>query len=168
MVTRVGLGDRLPQLWEGAEVRYKPHDRYHNDLNRALHEWFQEFGTAINNIITTGIAGITTKDEGVTVGTAAGVTTLDFVGAGVTATGAGATATITIPGGSGVTDASFLVLGLHAGLSAERVATAETNISFVDTGANGTLTISAKDVSGNGTLTTLGLIMAIHHGWAYP
>ena len=42
---------------------------------------------------------ITTKDEGSTLST--GVTTLDFVGAGVTASGAGATATVTIPGGTG-------------------------------------------------------------------
>jgi hypothetical protein len=42
---------------------------------------------------------ITTKDEGTTLST--GVTTLDFVGAGVTASGAGATTTITIPGGAG-------------------------------------------------------------------
>src|SRR5882672_2198129 len=44
------------------------------------------------------IAGtaLTTKDEGSTLSSA--VTTLDFVGAGVTASGAGATTTITIPG----------------------------------------------------------------------
>lgn len=42
---------------------------------------------------------ITTKDEGSTLSST--VTTLDFVGAGVTASGAGATTTVTIPGGSG-------------------------------------------------------------------
>ena len=41
---------------------------------------------------------ITVKDEGVTQSTT--VTTLDFVGAGVTASGAGATETITISGSS--------------------------------------------------------------------
>jgi len=65
-----------------------------------------------------GIAGITVQEEGVTVGTPAGITTINYVGAGATATGAGAVATITIPGG--------------------------------------------------GIGTNLGLIMAIHHGWAYP
>jgi len=42
---------------------------------------------------------ITVKDEGTTQSTI--VTTLDFTGAGVTASGAGATATINIPGGAG-------------------------------------------------------------------
>jgi hypothetical protein len=42
---------------------------------------------------------ITTQDEGSTLSST--VTTLNFVGAGVTAAGAGATTTITIPGGSG-------------------------------------------------------------------
>jgi len=42
---------------------------------------------------------ITTKDEGSTLST--GVTTLDFTGAGVTASGAGATTTVNIPGGGG-------------------------------------------------------------------
>lgn len=49
----------------------------------------------------TGVPGVggsmTTKDEGSTLSTT--VTALDFVGAGVTASGAGATTTITIPGG---------------------------------------------------------------------
>lgn len=44
---------------------------------------------------------------------------------------------------SGVTDASFLVLGTHADLTAERVLTAGSNISFTDTGAGGTLTINS-------------------------
>jgi hypothetical protein len=50
---------------------------------------------------TLGTAGgsLTVEDEGTPLATAA--TTLDFVGAGVTATGAGADKTITIPGGSG-------------------------------------------------------------------
>lgn len=44
-------------------------------------------------------ATITTKDEGGTLSST--VTTLDFVGAGVTASGAGATTTVTIPGAFG-------------------------------------------------------------------
>lgn len=44
--------------------------------------------------------GVTVADEGTPLSTTA--TTLDFVGAGVTATGSGATKTITIPGGSGI------------------------------------------------------------------
>lgn len=44
--------------------------------------------------------GVTVEDEGTPLATAA--TTLDFVGAGVTATGTGATKTITIPGGTSI------------------------------------------------------------------
>ncbi len=48
----------------------------------------------------TGISsGITVQDEGSALSTAA--TTLDFVGAGVTASGTGASKTITVPGGGG-------------------------------------------------------------------
>ena len=39
--------------------------------------------------------GLTLQEEGVTVGTAAGITTINFVGAGATATAVGATATVT-------------------------------------------------------------------------
>lgn len=46
-------------------------------------------------------------------------------------------------GGGAPVDASYLTLGLNAILTSERVLTAGTNITFVDTGANGTLTISA-------------------------
>lgn len=48
-----------------------------------------------------GISGITVQDEGTPLTTAA--TTLNFTGAGVTATGSGATKTIDIPGSSGGT-----------------------------------------------------------------
>lgn len=51
---------------------------------------------------STSGGAITTQEEGVIL--SATVNTLDFVGAGVTASGAGATTTITIPGGgSGLT-----------------------------------------------------------------
>jgi hypothetical protein len=56
---------------------------------------------------------ITTKDEGSTLSST--VTTLDFTGAGVTASGGGATTTIDIPGGSGaLTLLSSNVLGSAA------------------------------------------------------
>ncbi len=52
--------------------------------------------SSIGNVAISGVPGtITTKDEGTTLSTA--VTTLNFVGAGVTATGAGATTLVTIP-----------------------------------------------------------------------
>jgi hypothetical protein len=53
-----------------------------------------------------GTGGITVEDEGTPLSTTA--TTLDFVGSGVTATGTGATKTITIPGGSGSFDEDWL------------------------------------------------------------
>jgi hypothetical protein len=46
-----------------------------------------------------GSSAITTQDEGSTLSTT--VTTLNFTGAGVSASGAGATTTINIPGGAG-------------------------------------------------------------------
>jgi hypothetical protein len=52
----------------------------------------------------TGVGGsMTVEDEGTPLAT--GATTLDFVGAGVTASGTGAEKTITIPGGGGVPSA---------------------------------------------------------------
>jgi hypothetical protein len=49
----------------------------------------------------------------------------------------------TAGGGSAPVGAQYLVLASDATLTAERVLTAGTGISFVDTGANGTLTINA-------------------------
>jgi hypothetical protein len=53
-----------------------------------------------------GIAGITVKNEGTQLGTAASVDTLNFTGAGVTATRAGSTVTVNVPGAA--------VAGYHA------------------------------------------------------
>lgn len=55
-------------------------------------------------------AGITVEDEGVPLATLA--STLDFVGAGVTASGAGATKTITIPGASAASLATLTDVSL--------------------------------------------------------
>lgn len=54
-----------------------------------------EFGAA-------GSSGVTVQDEGTPLATAG--TTLNFVGAGVTASGTGATKTVTIPGGAAALD----------------------------------------------------------------
>jgi hypothetical protein len=62
---------------------------------------------------------LTTKDEGSTLST--GVTILDFVGAGVVASGAGATTTITIGGG-----------GTFAGVRVNRSTTQSVNSGSVD------------------------------------
>ncbi len=74
---------------------------------------------------------------------------MDAAGAVQAATGGG--------GGGAPTGASYLTLGLDGGLTAERVLTAGTNITFVDTGANGTLTINA---SGGGSGLTQPQVMA--------
>lgn len=64
-----------------------------------------------SDIDHTGITGVggalTVEDEGTPLAT--GATTLDFVGAGVTASGTGAEKTITIPGGSGIIAYDFNV-----------------------------------------------------------
>ena len=63
-----------------------------------------------NRILDVAGGEITVQDEGVALSTAA--STLDFVGAGVTASGTGATKTITIPGGgSGTTVANGHISG---------------------------------------------------------
>ena len=56
--------------------------------------------TALVFVQFAGAASITIKDEGSSLATAA--TSIDFVGAGVTASGAGAAKTITIPGGAAI------------------------------------------------------------------
>jgi hypothetical protein len=56
-----------------------------------------------------GSGTITTKDEGSTL--SAGVTTIDFVGAGVTASGAGATTTVTIPGAGSIASVTGVLSG---------------------------------------------------------
>lgn len=57
----------------------------------------------------TGLGGITVQDEGVALANQA--TGLNFVGAGVTATGAGATKTVTVPGGVAVQDEGVALAG---------------------------------------------------------
>lgn len=58
---------------------------------------------------------------------------------------AGAVQTLGAGGGGGApTNATYLTLSLNGSLTSERVLTAGTGISFVDTGANGTLTINAS------------------------
>lgn len=59
-------------------------------------------------------------------------------------------------GGGAPAGASYLTLALDATLTAERVLTAGTNITFVDTGANGTLTISAASASWTETEVDFG------------
>jgi hypothetical protein len=59
----------------------------------------QSNGSAWSDYFSGGAAGITVQDEGSALATAG--TTLNFTGAGVTASGTGATKTVNIPGGGG-------------------------------------------------------------------
>ena len=97
-------------------------------------------------------------DEGILVDPA--VTTLDFIGAGVTASSAGAGAVdVTIPGGGGgaPVDAEYVVLSLDGTLTDERVLTAGTGLALVDAGAGSTVTLSVDatlaEILGNGNAT---------------
>lgn len=64
----------------------------------------------------------------------------------------------TVAGGSAAPNsASYLTLGLDAGLTSERVLTAGTNVSFTDGGAGSTLTINAASPP-NATTGVAGLI----------
>lgn len=70
---------------------------------------------------------------------------------------AGAVQSISGGGGGAPVGASYLTLAVNATLTSERVLTAGTNITFVDTGAGGTLTINA---SGGGSGLSQPQVMA--------
>jgi hypothetical protein len=105
-----------------------------------------------------GAGAIAIYDEGILIDAAA--TTIDFIGAGVTASSAGpGLVDVTIPGGGGgaPVDAEYVVLALNATLTNERVLTAGTGISIVDGGAGSTVTLSVDatlaEILGNGNST---------------
>jgi hypothetical protein len=88
-----------------------------------------------------GAGGVDTQDEGGSIDTPA--TTINFVGAGVTATGGAGTTTVTIPGGSGV-DTQEEGVGVD---------TPATTLNFVGagvtaTGGAGTTTVTISGGSG--------------------
>jgi len=88
-----------------------------------------------------GGGAITTQDEGVTLSST--VTTLDFVGSGVTASGAGATTTVTIP--SGLDDFSFN--NWRYAVAAHSNATSWTQLGVVTTTSGGTLAVGTISAS---------------------
>jgi hypothetical protein len=105
-----------------------------------------------------GGGAIAIYDEGVLIDAAA--TTIDFIGAGVTASSAGPGAVdVTIPGGGGgaPVNAEYLVLSADATLTDERVFTAGTGIAVVDGGAGGNFTVSVDatlaEILANGNST---------------
>jgi hypothetical protein len=93
--------------------------------------------------------GVTVEDEGTPLATTA--TTLDFVGAGVTASGTGAEKTITIPGGSGITIQD----------EGTPLSTAATTLDFVGSGVTASGTGATKTItitSGTGPGTELDYV----------
>ena len=71
-----------------------------------------------------GINGITIKEEGTNVGTATSITSINFVGSGVTATGTGSEATVTITavaggGGGGISTTGFGTYTASAGVETQ-------------------------------------------------
>jgi hypothetical protein len=95
-----------------------------------------------------GGAGVTVQDEGTPLTTTA--TTLDFVGAGVTATGAGATKTITIPGGSGI-----VVQDEGSPLTTDATTLDFVGAGVTATGSGATKTITIPGASASGALVLL-------------
>jgi hypothetical protein len=109
-------------------------------------------------------AAVTTKDEGVTLST--GVTTFDFVGAGVTASGAGATTTVTIPGSSGApVDATYVVMSLNGTLTNERRLQVTGAASLTDGGANADATINVPGAGSAGSQFNWGKFIAGQAMW---
>ena len=91
-----------------------------------------------------GGSSLTVQDEGSALSTAA--TTLNFVGAGVTASGTGATKTITISGGG---SSSLSVKDEGSALS-----TAATTLNFVGAGVTATGSGAEKTITISGTGST--------------
>jgi hypothetical protein len=113
----------------------------------------------IPTVNSVGAGGtIATQDEGISIDPAA--TTLNFVGAGVTATDAGSNVTtVTIPGGSGApVDAEYVVMSLNGTLTNERRLQATTPIVLTDGGANADATLTHATA---GTAGTYGSATAI-------
>ncbi len=109
-------------------------------------EQYRQNGKFLPNIVDTNVAlaapdAITTQDEGVTVGTPAGVTTLNFAGAGVTAVAAGVTTTVTIPGGiQGITtQEESVTTGTAGGVTTLNFA--GTGVTAVGVGSATTVTV---------------------------
>lgn len=85
-----------------------------------------------------GGSALTVKDEGSTLDPA--VTSIDFVGGGVTATNASHAVTVTVPLKAPL-GASYVTLGTDADLTSERVLTGSSNVTVTDAGAGSTVTL---------------------------
>ena len=98
-------------------------------------QWVADEFTRISSILSEGVG---VQDEGVDLGTGE---TLNFVGAGVDATGTGATKTITIPGGGS---------GITVEDEGTPLSTLATTLDFVGDGVTATGTGSTKTITVNG------------------
>jgi hypothetical protein len=92
------------------------------------------------------VPGVAVEDDGVFVGTRSRFNFVSGSNATLTVTDTGDKLNVQVDASAAgaPVGASYLVLGLDGTLTSERVLTAGTNVSFVDTGANGTLTINAS------------------------
>ncbi len=90
-----------------------------------------------------GAGGVNTQDEGIAVDTPA--TTINFVGAGVTATGGAGTTTVTIPGGSGIAGITLKEEGSTVGTAAgiTSIDVVGTLATATGAGAAGTITLAS-------------------------
>jgi hypothetical protein len=116
-------------------------------------------GYAINGIGagTSGISGITIRDEGVTIGSANAVTSINFVGSSVTSIGTGAGVTVIISSGLG-TDTNIETTGIITA-SKVRVGSATTFVEDLVVQGNaritGILTIGTASITIDGNSNTL-------------
>ena len=104
--------------------------------------------TVTINSSASGISGVAVQDEGSALATAA--TTLNFVGAGVTATGTGATKVITIPGGGDANQNAFSNVAVAGQTTIEADSTTDT----LNIAAGSNITITTDD--GTDTVTISG------------
>ena len=99
---------------------------------------------------------ITVQEEGSSLSTAA--TTLNFTGAGATASGTGAVKTINIPGGSGISGITVQNQGTSLSTEGTTLNFAGPNVVASGTGATKTITVSAAlDTRSTFTATTASL-----------
>ena len=111
---------------------------------------------ALDGSALTGV-GVTVQEEGSSLSTAG--TTFNFVGAGVTASGTGATKTITVPGGglSNIVSDTTPQLGGNLDVQGSEINTSTTNGNIV-LNPNGTGVVEVKgDGTTSGTVGTLQL-----------
>lgn len=98
-----------------------------------------------------GQAAIQLKDEGSNIGSSGAITSIDFVGAGVSAAVAGTAATITIAGGGGSGGVTFLATATVTGSAATTLAMSGLDLSayksFLIVGSLDNATASQSNVS---------------------